>query len=75
MLTIKWIAEQLASYYLGDKLGQWKSNHEERKRIEETSTLIVTLVEAEKPNEYYENLDRLLSNSALMLLLRMRQMH
>ena len=66
MLTIKWIAEQLASYYLGDKLGQWKSNHEERKRIEETSTLIVTLVEAEKPNEYYENLDRLLSNSALI---------
>ena len=66
MLTIDWIADQLASNFLGDKLGQWKSNREEQKRIEETSTLIVTLVEAEQPNEYYANLDRLLSNSTLI---------
>lgn len=66
MLTIDWIADQLASNYLGDKLGQWKSYREEKIHIEETSTLIVTLVEAEQPNEYYENLDRLLSNSTLI---------
>ena len=66
MLTIKWIAEQLASNYLGDKLEQRKRNREEQKRIEEASTLIVALVEAEKPNEYYENLDSLLSNSTLI---------
>lgn len=66
MLTIDWIADQLASNFLGDILGQWKSNREERKHIDETSALIVTLVEAEKSNEYYENLDRLLSKSTLI---------
>ncbi len=66
MLTIDWIADQLASNFLGDKLGQWKSNREEQNRIEETSALIVTLVEAEQSNEYYENLDRLLSKSTLI---------
>lgn len=63
---IGFLAEQIASFYLGDKFASFMSNIQEKKKLERVEAVISTILEAEKDNVYYNSLDRILSTGKLI---------
>ena len=63
---IKWLVEQLASFYLGNRIDSFMSNAKEKRKLDQVEAVISSILEAEKGNAYYNSLDRILSSSKLI---------
>ncbi len=63
---IEFLAEQIASFFLGDKFSSFMSNIQEKKKLERVKAVISAILEAEKDNVYYNSLDRILSTGKLI---------
>lgn len=63
---IEFLAEQIASFFLGDKFSSFMSNIQEKKKLERVKAVISTILEAEKDNVYYNSLDRILSTGKII---------
>ena len=67
MKWVRWFVEQLASCFIGETFNNWKSQHDNSKRLKLAEKALDSLLEAEKKNtSYYDDLDRILTNSSLI---------